>query len=1123
RAAAAPALRALAELQGRRGDEEAVRDALTRLLPLAGDAPDFAELCTRAGELAGRAGDRAAAQALLRTAADRAPDPRPALAALEEVLTRDGDLAGRAAVLERRVAVEEQRGETAAIAAARRAHADALTALGRHADAVFALGRALDLAPGDLPTVRALADAHVAAGRLQAAEPLYERWLAAAGEAPPAAHAAVALRLGELLAQQGRDRDAVERFRAALASGARGESAARCWRRIVDSLQRSGQHEAAAVALAAAAEDPATGEGPRERATHLAFAAETWRRRAGDPARARACLERAVALAPDFLPALDGLEALETADGTPASIAAILERKIAASGRLPERAKALLVRLAELRAGPLAQPDEARAAMARALELDPAFRPALLWLARDAALRGDRAAAEAHYRAIIAQPVAPDDDPRRRDELTEGLARLAAISRESDRVAEAERLCGRALDAQPRCLPALALLDEILGDQGRHAEQCELLRRHAALLLEGAETGAVERALELELRRARLLEEELSRPKEAAAAYRHVLRLSPNHRHALERLAAILRAGGDGRELYACVGKLAELGPAEAAGALHLELAALAREELRDLPAAERHARRALALVPRSGAALDALLGLLRARGDAAALEELLVRRLQVEDDPARAAALTLERARLLAGLGRGAEALAVLRELSADAAPDEALRLRADLCEAGGAHAEAAEQLEVLRGRSRGRGDAPTELGVVRRLAALADGLGHDRAAEELYRRCLELAPTDEDVARALGEVYRRTRDGRRYVEMQERILGAARRRQAAPAEQLELLLTIARVLLSAGEARGARTRLDEAVRLAPADRRVRRLRAEAAAAFGEFATVRDELRALAGDEGLEAGERADIAVELADVCRDRLGDAPAALAALEQAADLYPPGLRRQSTLRLLAERAYAAADFARAAAGYRALEARAPEDQARLAECLERLGRTDEAAALWRELEEVAPLRARARARLMAIYRAAGQEHELAAALERAAADETEAADPRGRAAALDEAAALHLAAGDHAAAARCAAAALGADPGPVDLEPLLRAVGESVTEAAAQLAALAASVAPPRRAALHAALAAAAERLGDPAAAARAIEAALGDEAAPRRRAALLRERGRLARDALGDAA
>jgi tetratricopeptide (TPR) repeat protein len=1120
---AAPALRMLAELQQGRGDEGAVRDALARLLPLSGEAPDYPELATRAGELAARAGDRDAARALLRAAADRAADPRRALGLLEGLLAREGDLAERAALLGRRVEVEERRGEPGPLAAALRAHAAALTELGRHADAAAALERALGLEPADLATVHALAGARLAVGELGPAEALYRRWLTEAPGAPPAERAAVALRLGELCDRQGRDREAVDCFRTALAAGARGDEAIRCWRRVVASLQRRGEHEAAAEALAAAAADEATGEAPPERAAHLAVAAEIWRTRLGDPARARDCLDRALALAPDCMRALDGLEALETAAGTPAAIATVLERKVAASARSPARAKALLARLAELHAGPLGQLEAARDAMSRALALDPDFRPARLWLARDALARGDRATAEEHYRAIAAQPPPADDDPRRRDELTEALARLAGLCRDAGRIAEAERLCGRALDAQPRCVPALTLLDDLLGDQGRHAEQCEVLRRHAALLLEGTEPGAVARALALELRRARLLEEELSNPREAAAAYRHVLRLDPAHREALERLAGILRRERSPRELFACLSRLVALGPPEAAVARHLEMAAVARDGLGEPETATAHFRLALGLDPRSTAALDGLIGLTRGRGDPAALDELLARRIELAGGPARAAALTLERAQLLAAERRSGDALALLRELAVEELPDEGLRLRADLCEAAGAHGEAATALEVLRGRSRGRGDAPTELIVVRRLATLAGALGHDRAAEELLRRCLELAPDDEPAARGLAELYRRQRDGRRYVLTLERLLGAMRRRGAPPAEELDLVLEIAGVLLSGGDARGARMRLDEALAVAPEDRRVRRLRAEAAAALGEFTTVRDDLRALAAAEGLQPAARADLFAELGEVCGERLGDGAAALAALEQAAALYPPGLRRQSTLRQLAERAFRAGDHARAAAAYGALEARAPEDQARLAEALERTGRSDAAAALWRELEEVAPLRARARARLCAIYRAAGQEHELAAALERAAGDEGEGADPRSRAAALNEAAALYLAAGDRPAATRCATAALGADRGAPDLAPLLRAVGEDLPAAAALLRELAPTLEPPRRVVLFGALAAAAEQQGDAAVAAAALAAALADEQDPARRAALLLDRARLERDALGDAA
>src|SRR5262249_7782548 len=140
--------------------------------------------------------------------------------------------------------------------------------------------------------------------------------------------------------------------------------------------------------------------------------------------------------------------------------------------------------------------------------------------------------------------------------------------------------------------------------------------------------------------------------------------------------------------------------------------------------------------------------------------------------------------------------------------------------------------------------------------------------------------------------------------------------------------------------------------------------------------------------------------------------------------------------------------------------------PEDLARLAECHERSGRLDDAAATWRRLDGPEPRR-----RLALILRAAGKPAELAKSLEALAQD---AASPAERAATLREAATLYLTAGDQAQAARCARAAQEIDPGePESLRVLAQAL--SPPKLAALASKLAVSAPPAARAALHLAVA------------------------------------------------
>src|SRR6188768_1893661 len=132
------------------------------------------------------------------------------------------------------------------------------------------------------------------------------------------------------------------------------------WRRLVELYARRGDPHAAARALIASADDTRTGASEAERAGALVAAAEILRKRLALPADAGMLLERAIALDPSSIEALEALEALTTETGAFERLADVLERKLQVAARGPVEQQEILTRLIQIYGGPVPRPERAR-------------------------------------------------------------------------------------------------------------------------------------------------------------------------------------------------------------------------------------------------------------------------------------------------------------------------------------------------------------------------------------------------------------------------------------------------------------------------------------------------------------------------------------------------------------------------------------------------------------------------------------------------------------------------------------------------------------------------------------------------------------------------------------------
>src|SRR5690606_12791541 len=362
------------------------------------------------------------------------------------------------------------------------------------------------------------------------------------------------------------------------------------------------------------------GDGPRAAQIHEALAADhpsidpatradAWFR-AGEHHRrgptgsteAERCFRAALALVPDHLPALDGVERLARDAGDADRLAEVLEQKVATSDRHPARQRALLARLAEHQEAGLGRPDLAVATWNRLASLDPDHRPALRQIVRRP---GDRGPAEILALHLALGRSLPGDDDlaaapealiQERASAIAAAAEVAAGSgapRElvAELVSAGEALLELVTERSP-LVAALATFHEALGDSRRAAELRQESGPIPAVESEPAPTVESEPAptvesepaptvesdevaeapprrttdVEAELETAQSLE--AGGHRDAAIAHFEATWLAnPDDRRPLEQLERLYQASGDVDALSETLGRLLALTSDESARA----------------------------------------------------------------------------------------------------------------------------------------------------------------------------------------------------------------------------------------------------------------------------------------------------------------------------------------------------------------------------------------------------------------------------------------------------------------------------------------------------------------------------------------------------------------------------
>lgn len=673
-----------------------------------------------------------------------------------------------------------------------------------------------------------------------------------------------------------------------------------------------------------------------------------------DPVRARAALERAVALDPSRALLWRRLAAL-CEDDVPARRRA-LEGEAALACE-PARAQALHLELARIARDHDDDPVRAEAAYRAVLSIDPANEEAFVFVAArlEREERFDELAAL--WRARLAIAGAP---------AAERIAFATLLTDRLGRLDEAALCLEAALADEGPVAAVAAPLAALYARLDREADRAALCERAAARAEDPtaaarlwSEAAAAHAACDEELR--------------AAQALRHCIGADPSDADARTALIALLRRSGDDAGLVPLLEEELER-PGRDALALHSELALRCAAIQRDADACS-HALAAARLAPHDESLREPALAraLALARRDEAA-------------DLLRAAASdprSLDRAALWRRCGELSEptaaAAAFAASLELDPAQPALRSARRALLEALGRDEEA---LDVL---AQEYADAPAESRA--ELAAHAADLAGRSARRDamrpwLARLCAE-EPEDPALWIAIAARWRRVGD----FAAQERALAEAERRCSDRVETGLLACERAALLEGPLAAPGrARSAYERALALLPNH-------PEALAALDRIYTrtgrQRDLLRVLDARAGSSRGAACGIFLERAARCAESIGETDAAASFWERALaiDGIEASVRNARLAPAIAAQERAGRVEVQTALLERALgETDAPEAAAALQRDLatlfrERLVRPDRALALLRQIADAHLATAEDHAALLDLLRASGAHGELA----------------------------------------------------------------------------------------------------------------------------------------------
>lgn len=701
--------------------------------------------------------------------------------------------------------------------------------------------------------------------------------------------------LSEIAERQGEPERAAEYFDSAFEAS---RESAEERERLVGALRARGRHGMLARALEARL---ASATDPSQAVVILDELAQVYEDHLGRPDDALATRLRAIRLDPIHDRAHVSARALAERTGHKAryikAVSGLIEEAQDENRRLE-----LLMHLGRAYGGDPAYDEQARSVYTRAEEMLSA-RPSdpkslEVWTALDGLYerRGEKEAqAQVLEKRIAAAPPgtpAEQADPMYRLAairlLTETgqeqgcalLERAFSLDPQPDRVEEALR---SSIARIPGGEPALHSLERFARETGRPRALLD-----AILMLHGIGRASVDQLSEAVTVARELCDDTLREScLRALLSVHESTGSAQSPSEVLVELGNLREVQGDSNEAAALFEKAAEHLEQDAAHALLLRVAAIARGPLADLPRAAKLYESLRKANPPAREAWEPLLDIYRQLGDETSLSDLIEQTAPLLESQSEQSKLRIERAKIVMQ-SDPERAISLFNEiLASDPSQVEASILLADILEKAGRHEELADVLSRQLVAAKDRSDKPAVISISMKLGSLSEGRGDEPSALAHYRAVLDW---DDGHLPALHSIIRL---GKAQKDADE--LGAALSRLIAIGqpqtleEAAELALHIAELRTDQGDAAGAEQALEAGFGACPGHTVLRQRLIDAYTAREDWQKLA-QLHLGEASRKDDKAERIESLCNAAEVLRERAGDTAGAARILEQALDIDP-----------------------------------------------------------------------------------------------------------------------------------------------------------------------------------------------------------------------------------------
>ncbi|KPK16922.1 MAG: hypothetical protein AMJ62_03270 [Myxococcales bacterium SG8_38] len=358
-------LRALAKLYERKGDYAAALDVLGQMAAIVDEPSDQVALKHRMGCILDQElGDRGAALEQFQAAVDLEPSHLPSLAAMRKIHVDSGDwlAAGKTLGLEVEH-TDNSRARAALLVELGRIRADRLD---EEAGAVDAFEQASGADPDNEEALMPLVDAYLAHERYEKAFPLLQVLVQRSDKREAHERHRLALLLGETATRLGHANEAVSAYERAYALD---EDDPVSLKGLAGSYFRARRWDDAFKyhQMLLVQQRDALG---RDEITEVFYRLGVIKREQGEDKKARNMFDKALEEDTHFVPALQAMVELQSADGDWSSVVEYKKRILDVTDEPMARA-ALLIELGDLWQEKLGEPDAAAEAYTEALDLDP--------------------------------------------------------------------------------------------------------------------------------------------------------------------------------------------------------------------------------------------------------------------------------------------------------------------------------------------------------------------------------------------------------------------------------------------------------------------------------------------------------------------------------------------------------------------------------------------------------------------------------------------------------------------------------------------------------------------------------------------------------------------------------